>query len=149
VAYWRHVFVPRLGDVVDFLGPVAGARKRRLLAAARCLVVPGCAPEASSLPALEALAAGTPVVARPVGALSEIVEHGRSGFLADDVAGLADAIVRAPEVDHDACRAAVRERHSESLMVDGYLRLYERLARERAAWAPITRSAADGAPRSG
>ena len=51
---------PRLGRNARFLGPIGFARKRRLLTAARCLLVPSLVPETSSLVAMEALACGTP-----------------------------------------------------------------------------------------
>lgn len=54
-----------------FLGPVAGHEKGRLLARAACLLLPSLAPETSSLVAMEALAAGIPVVGLAVGAVPE------------------------------------------------------------------------------
>ena len=87
--YFCEEVVPRLGAKRRFLGPVGFARKRRLLSGARCLVVPSLAPETSALVAMEALACGRPVVAFPVGALPEIVEHGRNGFLVRDVEEMA------------------------------------------------------------
>src|SRR5262249_25501474 len=79
--YYAQEIAPRLNGVRKFIGPVGLARKRRLLSAARCLLVPSLVPETSSLVAMEALACGTPVIAFPSGALAEIVEHGRTGFL--------------------------------------------------------------------
>ena len=70
-------------------------RKRRLLAAARCLLVPSLAQETSSLVAMEALASGTPVVAFRSGALPTLIEHGRTGFVVDGTARMADAIAAA------------------------------------------------------
>lgn len=122
--YFREEIVPRLDVKRRFLGPVGFARKRRLLSGARCLVVPSLAPETSSLVAMEALACGTPVVAFPVGALPEIVEHGRTGFLVRDVEEMAEAIQAAGELDSEACRTAARERFSEEAMVSRYLALY-------------------------
>jgi hypothetical protein len=104
------------------------ARKRRLLAAARCLVVPSLVAETSSLVAMEALASGTPVIAFRSGALPEIVEDGRTGFLVDGVAEMADAMRRASEIDPEACRRAARERFTAERMCGEYLALYERLA---------------------
>lgn len=126
--YFRDAVVPRLGAAARFLGPVGGDRKRRLLAAARCLLVPSLAPETSSLVAMEAMAAGTPVVALRAGALPEIVEHGVTGFLVDDPAEMAGAMARAGTLDPAVCRAVARERFSARRMASAYLGLYARLA---------------------
>lgn len=125
--YFRDAIAPMLGAGVSFAGPVAGARKRRLLAGARCLVVPSLVDETSSLVAMEALAAGTPVVARPAGALVDVVDPGVTGFLARSVDELAEAIRSASAIDPEACRRAARERFSATRMIEDYTRLYERI----------------------
>jgi glycosyltransferase involved in cell wall biosynthesis len=130
--YVRREIVPRLG-AARLLGPVGFARKRRLLAAARCLLVPSLAPETSSLVAMEAAACGTPVIAFPTGALPEIVEDGVTGFLVCDTDAMASAIGRAHEIDPEACRRVARARFSEQVMTGAYLRLYQRLALEPVA----------------
>jgi hypothetical protein len=122
--YYREEVVPRLGARRRFLGPLGFARKRRLLSAARCLLVPSTAPETSSLVAMEALACGTPVVAFAAGALPEIVEHGRTGFLVEDTAGMADAIRTAHTIDPELCRRTARERFSAEAMTARYLERY-------------------------
>jgi len=128
--YYRGELVPRLdGKVRRFVGPVGARAKRRLLAAARCLLVPSLVPETSSLVAMEALASGTPVIAFPAGALPEIVEHGRTGFLVDGPREMATAIRLASRIDPEACRRAARERFSADRMIGEYLKLYARLAR--------------------
>lgn len=126
--YFAEEIRPRLGGGSRFLGPLAGGRKRRLLAAARCLLLPSLAPETSSLAAMEALASGTPVVAFPSGALPGIVEPGVTGFLVSDVAGMAAAIAQAGRLDPDACRAAAGARFAAGRMAARYLALYSRLA---------------------
>jgi glycosyltransferase involved in cell wall biosynthesis len=133
--YFAEEVQPRLDAGRRFLGPVGFARKRRLLTAARCLLVPSLVDETSSLVAREAAACGTPVVAFRRGALSETVEHGRTGFLVDDVAKMAEAIRRAPEIDPEVCRTVARERFSLGRMVDRYFEVYCRLTSAR---TPLT-----------
>jgi len=131
--YYQREMLPRLdGRLRRFIGPVGLGRKRRLLAAARCLLIPSLVPETSSLVAMEALACGTPVVAYPAGALPDIVEHGRTGFLVENPHQMARAIHDAAQLDPAVCRAAARERFSAERMMREYLSLYERLARSGA-----------------
>jgi glycosyltransferase involved in cell wall biosynthesis len=127
-SFFRNRIQPRLDGCRRWLGPVAGTRKARLLASARCLLVPSKAPETSSLVAMEAIAAGTPVIAYRAGALPDIVEHGRTGYLVDGVEGMAEAIRAADRIDPAECRARARERFPLRRMTDAYLARYAELA---------------------
>ncbi len=130
--YFRKEIQPRMDGRRRFVGPVGFAGKRKLLARARCLLVPSLVDETSSLVAMEALAAGTPVVAFRAGALPEIVEHGRTGFIVADTDEMADAIRDASKLDPEDCRQAAQTRFSAKAMAERYLDLYERImARSR------------------
>ena len=126
--YFEAQVRPRLDDRRRFLGPVEGARKRELLAGARCLLAPFTAPETSSLVSMEALASGVPVIAFRSGALAEIVEDGVTGFLVDGVEEMADAIRRVDRIDRARCREAACRRFPVQRATDAYLDLYRRLA---------------------
>jgi glycosyltransferase involved in cell wall biosynthesis len=128
--YFFQEIAPRLDRKRRFIGRVGFKRKRRLLAAARCLLVPSVVPETSSLVSMEALACGTPVVAFRAGALQEIIDDGKTGFLVDTVDQMADAIAAADRIDPETCRATARSRFSVKRMTAQYLKLYDRLARE-------------------
>lgn len=138
--YFEEEVVPRLDPLRRFLGPVGLARKRRLLAAARCVLIPSLAAETSSLVAREAAAAGTPVIAFAQGALVETVEHGRTGFLVDDVAGMVDAIGAVSAISRDVCQKVARTRFRVERMAEQYLAAYARLA--GSATAAVDRGAA-------
>ena len=131
--HFHTELAPWLGAGARFLGPLTFARKRRLLAAAGCLVVPSAVAETSSLVTMEALASGTPVVAWRSGALPELIEHGRTGFLVDSEADLADAIVEASRLEGQLCRRHAERRFSARRMIDEYLQLYRQIVGEGAA----------------
>jgi glycosyltransferase involved in cell wall biosynthesis len=83
-----------LTDHVRFLGRRDDVE--RVLAAADVVALPSVGDEAFGLAAVEAMAAGKPIVASAAGALPEVVEHGRSGLVVPrgDEAAFAGAIGR-------------------------------------------------------
>jgi hypothetical protein len=72
------------------------------------------------------MACGTPILARRVGALPEIMRDGIDGFFGDDVEHLAFLVDRVDSLDRDAIRASVIEPFSARRMTDAYEELYER-----------------------
>jgi CelD/BcsL family acetyltransferase involved in cellulose biosynthesis len=128
--------VPLLDGDRRFVGPVGGAVKRGLLAGARCVLIPSRVDETSSLVAMEALASGTPVIAFRRGALPEIVEHGRTGFIVDPEEQMAEAIAAAGELRSADCRAAAEARFSAADMTRRYLGLYAQTAESRMSRRP-------------
>jgi glycosyltransferase involved in cell wall biosynthesis len=129
--YFAEEIAPHLGRSVRFLGPAGFARKRRLLTAARCLLVPSLVAETSSLVAMEAAACGCPVVAFPVGSLPEIVEPGVTGLLVTTTKEMAAAIPASEGLARAACRDVARRRFSLQAMTARYLAVYERLAAQK------------------
>jgi glycosyltransferase involved in cell wall biosynthesis len=128
--YFQHEIVPRLGGIHRFLGPIGGVRKQRLLAQARCLLVPSLVPETSSLVAMEALACGTPVIAFPAGALPDIVQHGKTGFLVHNVEEMAEAMTAVGSLDATLCHATAQKRFSLDAMIERYFGIYKYLVAE-------------------
>ena len=127
--YFAEEVQPLLDDRRRYLGPIGFTGKRRLLAAARCVVVPSLVPETSSLVAREALASGTPVVAFRRGALVEAIDHGQTGLLVDDVTDMAAAMQASSAIDPEACRITACARFSLDRMVEGYVGLYQEVIR--------------------
>lgn len=126
--YFRTQIQPRLDSRRRFIGPVGGVRKQRLLASARCLLAPSLVPETSSLVALEALAAGTPVVAFPSGALAELIQPGVTGFLVADEIEMANAIAACKDLSARNCRESVQQRFNLREMLQKYFAVYRFLA---------------------
>jgi glycosyltransferase involved in cell wall biosynthesis len=127
--YFERDLAPRLRPPHKFLGPLGVEAKLAFLAGARCLVAPSLVAETSSLVTMEALSVGTPVVAFPSGALPELIDEGRTGFLVNTVSEMADAIRRVDSIDREQCRRVARQRFSSARMIGQYLSLYDRLRR--------------------
>jgi glycosyltransferase involved in cell wall biosynthesis len=144
--YAREVLAPLTDDARRLVGPIAGDRKRALLAQARCLVVTSLVEETSSIVAMEALASGTPVVGFARGALPEIVDDGVTGFLVGDPEELPGAIDRAARLDARACRAAAEGRFSARRMTEQYVELYRSAARARLGVTDSARPRPDERP---
>ncbi len=122
--YFQSDILPRLDDQRRFIGPAGFRRKRRMLTQARCLLIPSLVAETSSLVAMEALACGTPVIAFPSGALPEVIDDGKTGFLVQNEREMAEAIKRIGMLNPEVCRRTARERFSAARMTGRYLERY-------------------------
>jgi glycosyltransferase involved in cell wall biosynthesis len=128
--YFEAVFKPALADAghdVEFLGELTQKDRDDLFAESFVSLMPGAWPEPFGLVAIESLACGTPVIARRIGALPEILREGVDGFFGDDVTQMAFKIDGAAELDRQAIRESVLERFSAGRMTDGYEALYARM----------------------
>ena len=125
--YFEHAVQPYLNDDLVYLGEVPHEKKLELLAGARALLFPIRWNEPFGMVMLEAMACGTPVIAFPEGAAPEVVEDGKTGFLCNDEAEMADAMLRAGRLSRADCRAAVEGYFSTRRMVDEHLALFESL----------------------
>jgi glycosyltransferase involved in cell wall biosynthesis len=115
------------GEQIRWVGSVHGAAKQALLGGATALLAPVRWNEPGATAAIESLACGTPVIAMHQGALASIVEHGVTGFLADDEREFADYLPRAAELDPAACRHAAEQRFSAAAMGAAYAGLYDQV----------------------
>jgi glycosyltransferase involved in cell wall biosynthesis len=118
-----------LGAPAEFVGRAGRADMEALLAGAGALVMPSRYHEFAPYSAIEAMAAGVPVVASRLGGLPELIEPARCVPPAD-----AEAIARRlralwddPELrrsEGEALRARAAERHSEAAYVARLLAIY-------------------------
>ena len=130
----EHV-APHLDDPdVEFVGEIADSDKSAFLGNARALLFPIDWPEPFGLVMIEAMAAGTPAIAWPNGAAPEVIDPGRTGFLAGDVDAAAAAVHAAAHLDRAEIRATFERRFSARAMAEAYVDVYRALlGRRRAA----------------
>jgi len=135
--YYERLVAPRVdGQRIRYLGPVGPERRGELLGRARALVHLVNFDEPFGLSVVEAMACGTPVIARPRGSLPELVRHGATGFLVASLEEAAAAVEAAAGLDRAAVRAYAERRFDADRMVDEYLALYRPIVEEPEAVAP-------------
>jgi glycosyltransferase involved in cell wall biosynthesis len=122
--YFHEAIEPCLNrDSVEYVGEVHGKQKSELLQGAKALLYPVQWGEPFGLVLLEAMACGTPVLAYNRGAVSEIVDHGRTGWIGEEPEDLQEGIRNLGSFDRDSIRKYVRENFSAHVMVDRIERL--------------------------
>ena len=134
-AYFDAVVRPLLAHpLIEFVGEVDDRGKEALLADALALLFPIDWPEPFGLVVIEALACGTPVIARRRGSVPELVTEGVTGFVCETEAEMAAAVARLPTLSRASCREAFDRRFTVGRMADDYLRLFaaRRSARAKA-----------------
>jgi glycosyltransferase involved in cell wall biosynthesis len=132
---WRYlddIVKPQLGDDVELVVNGERDRTEALLRDARALLLPIRWEEPFGMVLIEAMRVGTPVVALRRGAVPEVVLHGRTGFVCNDPADLADALHDVTDLDPVECAEHVRMSFSVPLMASRYERVYRRILAQRA-----------------
>jgi glycosyltransferase involved in cell wall biosynthesis len=124
--YWERIEPLVDGSQISYLGPKTQEEVRVLFQQAKAFLFPVREPEAFGLVIIEAQACGTPVIVNDVGAASELVEHGKTGFVVNSRQQYIDAIKDIDKIDRDYCRKFA-EKFDFNLMAAKYYRLYEEL----------------------
>jgi glycosyltransferase involved in cell wall biosynthesis len=126
--YFDEVIKPMLHPGVELVMNGERSRTDQLLKEARCLLLPLQWEEPFGMVIVEAMAAGTPVVALNRGSTAELIRPGETGLICDDPSELADALRDATRFDPAVCAAHVRDSFSAELMASRYERVYRRWA---------------------
>jgi glycosyltransferase involved in cell wall biosynthesis len=121
-----------MGTQARFINSPTFDHKVDLLQNARAVIVTSTADETSCLVAMEAAACGTPVVGLRRGALSEVIAHKLTGYVASGVTEMAAALSEVRSIKPRTCREYAQQKFSASRMYAGYEALYERLRRKPA-----------------
>ena len=126
--YFEQVIRPRLSPPdIEYIGEINEAQKSEFLSNALALMFTIDWPEPFGLAMIEALACGTPVIARRCGSVPEVIEHGVTGFIADGVEQLVAAVEQVGTLSRVECRGQFERRFTVDSMVDRYEEVYLRL----------------------
>jgi glycosyltransferase involved in cell wall biosynthesis len=110
--------------LVEFVGELGDRDKNDFLGNAAALLFPIDWPEPFGLIMIEALACGTPVIAWRHGSVAEVLTHGETGYLCDDVGEAIRAVRRIEKLERARCRAEFERRFTAARMASDYVEVY-------------------------
>ena len=126
------------GSSVQFVGQLNHEERSLFLQKAKAFLFPIKWQEPFGLVMVEAMAAGTPVVAFNRGSVPEIVDNGKNGCVTEDEAGMVEALKKLLGMDsasymamRAACRTHATDHFTIEKMVDGYEEVYKKLTNLR------------------
>ena len=129
-SYFEDVIEPLLEHaLVEFVGEIDDHAKAEFLGHAMALLLPIDWPEPFGLVMIEAMSAGTPVIAFRSGSVPEIVTHGVTGYIVQSVDEAASAARRVRELKRTGVRQLFERRFTASRMAEDYMKAYEALAK--------------------
>jgi glycosyltransferase involved in cell wall biosynthesis len=115
------------GKTVEYLGSVGPDQRADVLGHALALLHLISFEEPFGLSMVESMACGTPVIAFPRGSIPEIIRHGTTGFIVEDIEHAVDAVADVRSIDRSACREDVERRFSHTRMARDYVDAYEKI----------------------
>jgi glycosyltransferase involved in cell wall biosynthesis len=117
---------------IEYIGEITEDQKSEFLGNAYAYLFPIDWPEPFGLTMIEAMACGTPTIAFKCGSVPELIAHGTSGFIVENVEDAIKAVPRVADLDRAACRQAFEMRFTGSRMAKDYVKLYESMLNIRA-----------------
>lgn len=131
-SYYEEEVAPHLSERVRYIGSVGPSERDEVLGRAFALLHLINFREPFGLSIIEAMACGTPVIARGLGSIPEIIEDGVNGFIVDTIEEAAAALGRVSQLERALIRQHVAEKFSRERMVDEYIRVYEEVLKQHA-----------------
>ncbi|WP_264021837.1 glycosyltransferase family 4 protein [Mycolicibacterium pyrenivorans] len=123
--YFRDEIAPHVdGEQVRYLGPVGAESRTEVLGGAHALLHLIDFDEPFGYSVVEAMACGTPVIANARGSMGELITHGVTGFLVDDLDSAVAAVGRAGELYRTGIAEHAARRFTVTTMIDEYVTVY-------------------------
>lgn len=125
--YFNQKIKPKIGGKIKYVGELDFKNKIGYYKNAKAFLMPAKWEEPFGLVVIEAMACGTPVIAYNRGALPEIIDNGKTGFIVknDSIPAMVEAAGKLDSIDRQNCRHFVENNFSLKQMTEKYLTLYE------------------------
>jgi glycosyltransferase involved in cell wall biosynthesis len=126
--YFKGVIEPMLDHpLIEFIGEINESQKSGFLGNAMALLFPIDWIEPFGLVMIEAMSAGTPVIAWRNGSVPEVIEHGGGGLIVESIDEAVEAVHKAHRMPRAGVRRAFEGRFTARHMARGYVDAFEEL----------------------
>ncbi len=121
--------------LIEYIGEIGEKQKNDFMGNALALLFPIDWPEPFGLVMVEAMACGTPVIARRCGSVPEIIDDGITGFIVDSIDEAVEAVRKVASLSRQHCRQVFEERFTAERMAHDYLRIYRNFVHQKEGWS--------------
>jgi len=113
--------------LIEYVGEINEVEKNNFLGNAYALLFPIEWPEPFGLVMIEAMACGTPTIAYRRGSVPEVMNHGETGFIVENIEQAINCVEKIESISRHCCRHIFQTRFSARRMTQDYLKAYASL----------------------
>jgi glycosyltransferase involved in cell wall biosynthesis len=129
--YWHsHIEKNIDGANITYIGEQGVEEKIKWLQGAKALLFPTQYQEQFGYVMIEAMSCGTPVIGWNNGAVPEVIQDGRTGYVVNSVEEMIGAIQNIDKISREETRKRAEIYFSVKKMVSGYQKVYQRIIEE-------------------
>jgi glycosyltransferase involved in cell wall biosynthesis/mannose-6-phosphate isomerase-like protein (cupin superfamily) len=135
--YFRQQIEPRIDGVnVEYIGSIGPEKRQQIMGGALAMLHLIHFDEPFGLSVIESMACGTPVIAYGRGSMPELIQHGSTGFIVDDVDTAVQAVGTIKTLNRHDCRQHVEQHFTCQRMAHAYVEAYHKILHDRENYRP-------------
>lgn len=128
--YWEKDVKPKLNKKIKYMGLLPRNKLPKIIGKAKAMLFPIQWEEAFGIVMIEAMACGTPVIAFKRGSVSEIIKHGKTGFVVKNKGEMIKAVKNIGKIDRKKCRKHVEDNFTLEKMLERYEKVYKKVLKK-------------------
>ncbi|VAW50082.1 Glycosyltransferase [hydrothermal vent metagenome] len=135
--YFKQQVEPHIdGNNVEYIGSVGPQKRQEIMGGALAMLHLIHFDEPFGLSVVESMACGTPVIAYNRGSMPELIQHGRTGFIVDDIASATQAVNEINKLNRKTCRQHIEQHFTCQRMAHAYVETYHKILQARENYRP-------------